>query len=204
MYSTAWKIKKAIVKLSLDFWGFLTCQPSKTSASILTQKYLYLLTLELYSPVSYYDICFRGNKHGAGQAVSREWTVDKCADSYGKKKYIGSYFTVFSCSQQSVSVWTAQTEVLRLSGAQWARITGLVLQTTCLFCLFGWFGYIPREFSCCSGCEGWSVEGRETNILCGVALLNEWQVFSSQNSRSGATYFCISMIWKCLFKTVSE
>lgn len=88
-YSTAWKIKKVIVKLSLDFGGFLTCQPSKTSASILTQKYLHLLTLELYSPVSYYDICFRGNKHGAGQAVSREWTVDKCADSYGKKSILG-------------------------------------------------------------------------------------------------------------------
>ena len=88
-YSTAWKIKKAIVKRSLDFWGFLTCQPSKPLASILTQKFLHLLTLELYSPVSYYDICFRRNEHGAGQVVSRELTAGKCADSYEKKSILG-------------------------------------------------------------------------------------------------------------------
>lgn len=85
-HGTAWKIKKAIGKLSLDFWDFLTCQPSKTLASILTQKFLHLLPLELYSPVSYSDICFRGNKHGAGQVVSRELTAGECADSYKKKK----------------------------------------------------------------------------------------------------------------------
>lgn len=132
--------KKVIVKLSLDFWDFLICQPSKTSASILTQIFLHLLTLQLCSLVPYYDTWW--NKHGAEQVVSRELTAGKCTNSCRKKKYVGSYFTICTCFQQSVSVWTAQMELLRPSSAQYWCSVSQDYRTGFTNNMLGWLFYL--------------------------------------------------------------